>query len=621
MFRFAKHALLPVTSWNPTKNRKRVVALLLAATCLTTLFGFAAQAGQGPSQWCSDNVGYEEHIINSPATFNVEAGGPVGPQGWSWIICASPTPWGDGSSAPTGGAAWFNVNPGSSGSSAWVGCASDSTVLSFGCDNYQSADLSSPTSPAAFLTINNGVNVAGMQINVPSVQAGTGCESAVVAISISSCANGGLVGISATGNASASGYPGITSQGIALSGLGCANAPQENGSVAVSSGYNHCASVGSIAVSGMGDTGANLVGVSGTGNSYATVLAAVSGTGYAGPAAGMPLMTLSGTGDSYGNLLAVSGLGNATTTGYSVAGITYPGIAVSGVGCATSNQWQGSAAISSGYNHCASTGSIAVSGMGDTAADLIGISGTGTSYVSNIAAVSILGDSVPAAASPYLAISGLGRADARWLAISGTGSSTSWGYGTLPGAIAVSGAGPANGNTGSPYGVGVSGAGDSYGNVGAVSGVGNANGGQVAVSTLGNASTGDGSSQASLLNVSGGAGATSINGTTVGINTGISTIPTAEQAIDATYEPPVDLWAAKEAAMEAIAPYVAYNLATGITDPSSSEPAPFSTMSSSSQLKQSAKQAVRQCTAVCSRMAYVMCSSRDPHDTYANKRL
>jgi hypothetical protein len=172
VMRAVHHTLLPVLQWNPTKNRKRVLLLLLATTCLIAIFGLAAQAGQGPSQWCSDGGGMEEHIIDSPATFNVEAGGPVGPSGNSWIVCASPTAWGDGTPAPTGGAAWFGTTQGTTGGNNWVGCGSDnnSSVLAFGCNDQVGTNLSNPLSPSAGVTYSNWVNVAGM------VGAQTGCE-------------------------------------------------------------------------------------------------------------------------------------------------------------------------------------------------------------------------------------------------------------------------------------------------------------------------------------------------------------------------------------------------------------------------------------------------------------
>jgi hypothetical protein len=588
---------------------KLTVISLLMTTVLLSFLGVTALAGQGPSQWCSDNVGYEEHIINSPATFNVEAGGPVGPQGWSWIVCASPTPWGDGTPAPTGGAAWFGSTQGATGGNNWIGCGSDnnSTVLAFGCNDQVDTNLSNPLSPSAGVTYNNGINVAGIagaqtgcqygytagtggigcgpggyatrpsqwcadnygnenprvihdpvtldfepgnspgnynylqtcyssspwnsggsevtgggivawtptlngaglgcysdgnatvrldcgngiglntsnstdprantnigsgvnvagnQVSVPSVGAGTDCAGGTVALSAYSCANGQYLGISGTG-ASASGYNigGQASPGLAISGTNNATG-------------------GTFAVSGNGGSATSNDCVWASGTCYREG-AALSPTGFAnngriagsatnnasqgwltvsalGCAAGPPDQTqvaISGTGCASSGVLALSGTGTSTGTGFTSGAISGTGNAINdnpnGVAISATNWARGSL--------------LAVSPLSGAEANGYAISGLGNAYSSN-----------PNYGRPWYAISGAGNAESWWGSISGTGNATSYGDGT------------------NQYGLPAPGT--------AISGAGNSNARNISISGAGSATGG------SIVNVGGGGGTALVTG-------------------------------------------------------------------------------------------------------------
>jgi hypothetical protein len=489
MLNFANHALLSVLRWDPAKNRKRIIALLLAATTLTTLFGFAAQAGQGPSQWCSDGGGMEEPIINSPATFNVEIGGPVGPSGNSWIVCASPTPWGDGTPAPTGGAAWFGSTQGTGGGNNWVGCGSDtnSTVLAFGCNDQVNTNLSNSANPSANIGTGNWVNVAGTQVNAPSAGAGTDCASGTVAVSVSSCASGTFAAVSGTGSATATGgfcpvcisWAGETGAfDVAISGTGTATSAGQDGGPGGDNG------VYGIAISGLGNaanTGSSGSAISGTGTAASQGgVAAISGTGnstgmWDGNWNAYPMFAISGLGDATG-WHAVAGKGNANgpvdpfwgSNTYAVSGLGNSAgqcLAVSGTGNATSDSGSHCAIFDGGWplGGIFSSGA-AISGTGP-ASGWVAISGAGTAN-GNQGAIASCSGCTPTAPLPGIAVSSTGDASGV-NAASGTGDVNSNTYEVYPGV---------------PVGTAVSGTGDASGGIVAISGTGSANASVVSVS-------------------------------------------------------------------------------------------------------------------------------------------
>jgi hypothetical protein len=314
--RAVHHALLPLLRWNPTKNRKRTIALLLASTILTTLLGVVAQAGQGPSQWCSDNGNNSEiHILDSPVTFNLEPGTSSGNPNYL-MICYSTTPYGSGDTEAAGGSMSVNT-PTQNGAS--MGCWSEGAALvRLDCNNGVGINASNPTDPRANTNLGNGVNVAGNPVNAPSLGAGTDCNSGTVAISVYSCANGEYLGISGTGNSngavalSGTGWAGGTL--LAAGAIGCSTSWY----LSVNGGCSHANSndingihVQGVGISGSGDSSGEALALSGTGctgGSNPTTGISISGTNCAGGG----LAGISGFGGSGGQ---VSGSGSGTTNG------------------------------------------------------------------------------------------------------------------------------------------------------------------------------------------------------------------------------------------------------------------------------------------------------------------
>ncbi len=141
---------------------------MLRWSALVALVGLVAtagraDAGQGASQWCSDNTpigaAQEIHVIDDPVTFNLEVG--TAPQ--YMIVCYSTTPFGSGAPAVTGGHVFVDLANGT------ANCQPDvsTTVFEVQC---QVADPD-PGSPGKRVTINvrfqgttTGTVTAGVEV-------------------------------------------------------------------------------------------------------------------------------------------------------------------------------------------------------------------------------------------------------------------------------------------------------------------------------------------------------------------------------------------------------------------------------------------------------------------------
>jgi hypothetical protein len=359
--------------------RRRRIALIFTLTGVATIAAsYSALAGQGPSQWCSDNYNNSEvHLLNSPATFNLEPGSSFGNPDY-FMTCYSTTPYGSGDTEASG-QVFVVYTPTLSGTSA--ACYSDSAALvRVDCFYGVGINASNPTSPSAGYTVGSTTfTVAGTPVSTPghSVGAGVGCVGGTIAISATSCANGSFAGISGTGNSTGYGYnvAEFNAPGAAVSGTGCAN-----GVVAIS--LTSCANGDYLAVSGLGSA----YGPGWTANfspvcpscqpfmgSYAVGGGSATANNYAVSA---------GNANSYG--ISVSGIGNASSSGV---------ISVSGIGNA--GGWYG-------YNP-----RYAASGTGSATGEQAGVSGTGC-----------------AGGYQYLAASGTGCANGGLVSVSGTNNAS-----------------------------------------------------------------------------------------------------------------------------------------------------------------------------------------------------
>jgi hypothetical protein len=221
-----------------------------------------------------------------------------------------------------------------------------------------------------------------------------------------------------------------------------------------------------------------IIAVSGAGYAYGDWIA-VSGGSAGGRTWGcgqqygllcmLPSVVVAGTGSAYGDY-AISLLGPATSDTLAVSGMGTAsgnggiygswGTAVSGTGYATGGTAVSGTNNARGHNHWFDDGT-AVSGTGTATAQWIAVGGGGAS-----------------AGNPWaegVAVAGDGDANSNWVAVSGTRHANANG-----GILAVSGTGPAS--TGSGGLIAVSGTGNAYANGGllAVSGTGDAYGATIA---------------------------------------------------------------------------------------------------------------------------------------------
>jgi hypothetical protein len=420
--RLALLALRHTFGSEATPRRRRVAVVLALTAAATIAAGYSALAGQGPSQWCSDNGNNSEiHVLNSPITFNLEPGSSFGNPNY-FMTCYSTTAYESGDTAVSGQA--FVVNtPTTSGTSAT--CASDpGALVRVDCFAGVGVNTSNPTSPSAGYTLGTTtLTVAGTPASAPghSVGAGVDCVGGTVAISATSCAWGGLAGISGLGSSGGR---------IAVGGSGCAWGWY------LSVNTQGCSEAAVLGISGTGPTNSYGwestipygVAFSGTNNAYGST-AAVSGTGCASG-----VIAVSLTGCANGSWWAVSGLGSAYSPGWSsdlspvctVCQIYMDGHAVGG-GSATGGIYAISAGNANAYGTAISaTGNAsgmdgypsgsAISGTGNSWGSLVGISGTGSASATGgyfgFAPETLVG----------AAISGIGTANGRTLAVSGTGS-------------------------------------------------------------------------------------------------------------------------------------------------------------------------------------------------------
>jgi hypothetical protein len=461
------------------------------------------------SDWCSEG-GYDVPLLASPAVVGLE----VGP---SWVAtCYATNPKGNNSSEATGGelAAWAPTTNGNN-SACWT---DGNAQVQLTCSQSTVTPVSNPTNGVAGYGLSGQVTALGTPIPIPatSAQAGTGCANGTIAVSTSSCANGGLLGASGQGSAAGSGYSylGVSVNGVAASGTNSATAGAlavsgtgctggNNPTTGISVSATNCAWGGLAGISGLGSSGGTVLSVGGSGCSYGQYV------------------QINTTGCTSGQLLGASGTNNANSSGYSIANGVNPAVAVSGQGCATSPVTWYSVVVSGTGCANAPTGLLGISGTG-TSYSGIGISGTnntGTGGTGNgIAAISGTGCATGSYLYLTVAVSGTGCANSGFLSVSGVGAATcqcsaggaaiSGGNDAAASLVSISGLGSASSNGYGIYpGVAVAG-GTANARDAAVSGTGNATGSQAAVSGLGSAS-------ASTLAVSGGDGAATVAGTPV----------------------------------------------------------------------------------------------------------